>query len=287
MTKSATADPRPPLAAGAGDAALVEQRESGEQVYRGALLDVRRDRVRMPDGGFAVREYIVHPGAVLVVPVADDGRLIVERQFRYPPNRTFLEFPAGKLDPGESALETGVRELVEEAGYRAMHWTRLGVVHPVISYSTETIAIYEARRLSHVGARLDAGEFLEVDLLGEDALYAAVDEGRLTDAKTVAALAMHTRWAAAVQRSVRVRITGRVQGVGYRDWTLRRARAAGVAGWVRNLRDGSVEAVFQGPREACDRLSDACVEGPAAAQVALVEIERVARDDSLSSFEQK
>ena len=285
MTKPMTADPRPPLAAGADDAALVEHRESGEQVYHGALLDVRRDRVRMPDGGFAVREYIVHPGAVLVVPVAGDGRFVVERQFRYPPNRTFLEFPAGKLDPGESALETGVRELVEEAGYRAVHWTRLGTVHPVISYSTETIAIYEARRLSHVGARLDAGEFLEVDLLGEDALYAAVDEGRLTDAKTVAALAMRTRWGAASQRSVRVHVTGRVQGVGYRDWTLHKARAFGVTGWVRNLRDGSVEAVFQGPRDACDRLSDACADGPAAAEVTLVEVERAPRDDALTGFD--
>ena len=284
MTKPDTADPRPPLAADTGEAALVERREGGEQVYRGALLDVRRDRARLPDGSVAVREYIVHPGAVLVVPVLDDGRLLVERQFRYPPNRAFLEFPAGKLDPGESALGTGVRELVEETGYRAAHWTRLGIVHPGISYSTEEIAIYAARRLSHVGARLDADEFLEVDRLGEDALYAALDEGRLTDAKTVAALAMHTRWAAASQRSVRVRITGRVQGVGYRDWTQRRARALGVAGWVRNRRDGSVEAMVQGPRDACDRLSDACVEGPPAAEVALVEVTRVPRDDALSGF---
>ena len=155
----------------------------------------------------------------------------------------------------------------------------------MISYSTETIAIYEARRLSHVGARLDPGEFLEVDRLGEDALYAALDEGRLTDAKSVAALAMRTRWAAASQRNVRVRISGRVQGVGYRDWTQRRARALGVTGWVRNLRDGSVEAVFQGPRDACDRLSNVCVEGPPAAQVVLVEVERVPRDDALSGFE--
>jgi len=88
-----------------------------------------------------------------------------------------------------------------------------------------------------------------------------------------------------VNRSVRVRVTGRVQGVGYRDWTLRRARAAGVAGWVRNLRDGSVEAVFQGPRDACDRLSDACVEGPSAAEVAIVEVERVPPDNDLRGFE--
>ena len=86
-------------------------------------------------------------------------------------------------------------------------------------------------------------------------------------------------------RIVCLRITGRVQGVGYRDWTLRRARAAGVTGWVRNVRDGSVEALLQGPREACDRLSDACVEGPRAAEVTLVEVERVPGDDSLTTFE--
>ena len=140
-------DPRPRLVADHASASLTERRIAGERVYQGALLDVRRDLARLPDGGEAVREYIVHPGAVLVVPVLDDGRLILERQFRYPQNRTFIEFPAGKLDPGESALDTGVRELVEEVGYEAKHWTRLGVVHPVISYSTEAIEIYAAHRL--------------------------------------------------------------------------------------------------------------------------------------------
>ena len=271
-------DPRPSPASDADDASLFEARVSGEKVFRGALLDVRRDRARMPDGGESVREYIVHPGAVLVVPIQDDGRFVLERQFRYPHNRTFIEFPAGKLDPGESALETGLRELVEEAGYSATHWTRLGVVHPVISYSTETIEIYAARRLAHVGAKLDPGEFLELLSWTSSELDIAIDEGRVSDAKTVAARLMHERWTTAAQRSISVRIRGRVQGVGYRDWLMRRAQAAGVAGWVRNRRDGSVEALMQGPRDACDRLTDQCVDGPRSAEVLHVEVARSAYD---------
>ena len=190
-------DPRP--APVRSDDPLAEVRIEGEQVYRGALLDVRRDRATMPDGSEAVREYIEHPGAVLVVPVMDDGRMIVERQFRYPHNRSFLEFPAGKLDPGESPLQTGVRELAEEAGYAAQVWIRLGVIHPVIAYSTEAIHLYEARGLVHVGAQLDEGEFIELIECGEAELYEAIDAERLTDAKSVAALAMHTRWNAAAE----------------------------------------------------------------------------------------
>lgn len=287
MNTAGEADPRPDYSGDSGGGALVEHRVSGEQVYAGALLDVRRDRVRLPDGGEAVREYIVHPGAVLIVPVLEDGRMIVERQFRYPQNRAFLEFPAGKLDPGETALASAVRELIEEAGYTAVHWTRLGVVHPVISYSTESIEIYVARRMTHVGARLDAGEFLELTCCSEAELHAAQDEGGLTDAKTVAALALHLRWMAAATRSIRVRMTGLVQGVGYRDWTLQRAREAGVSGWVRNRRDGSVETLFQGSRIACDRLTDACLDGPPAARVESVEIVPCRFDAALSGFAQR
>ncbi|HEX6138798.1 MAG TPA: acylphosphatase [Casimicrobiaceae bacterium] len=280
---AATPDPRSaPLHA---EDALHERRVAGEQVYAGKLLDVRRDRAQLPDGGEAVREYIVHPGAVLVVPVRDDGRLIVERQFRYPHNRIFLEFPAGKLDPGETPLATGVRELAEEAGYRAAIWTRLGVIHPVISYSTETIELYAARGLVHVGARLDPGEFLEIVECTEDELYAAIDEGLLTDAKTIAALVLLTRWARAPRRSVRLRIEGVVQGVGYRDWVLRTASAARIAGWVRNRRDGSVEAQVQGDRAAVDRFADGCARGPRAARVERIEITRSAFDAALSGFE--
>src|SRR3954467_5046512 len=112
-------DPRPAPVRDEATAPLFERRIAGERVYQGALLDVRRDRVRLPDGGEAVREYVVHPGAVLMIPVRDDGRLIAVRQFRYPQNRAFIEFPAGKLDAGETALVTAQRELIEEAGYRA------------------------------------------------------------------------------------------------------------------------------------------------------------------------
>lgn len=275
-------DPRPH--ADRDDDPLAERRIGGEQVYRGALLDVRRDRARMPDGAQAVREYIVHPGAVLVVPVHDDGRMIVERQFRYPHNRSFLEFPAGKIDPDETPLATGVRELIEEAGYAAQVWTHLGVIHPVISYSTEAIELYAARGLTHVGAKLDAGEFLELVECTESALYEAVDAGRITDAKTIAALAFHSRWNEAEARSVRVRVTGRVQGVGYRDWTLRAAAAARLLGWVRNRADGSVEMHVQGDRAACDDLIDDCRRGPRASRVERIEVTRAARDDSLSGF---
>src|SRR3954462_4885869 len=114
------------------DAHLIETAVSSETVFDGALLHVRRDVVRLPDGGHAKREYIIHPGAVLMVPVLPDGRLIVERQFRYPLNRVFIEFPAGKLSPGEDALATAKRELIEETGYTAAKWTRLGCIHPVI-----------------------------------------------------------------------------------------------------------------------------------------------------------
>ena len=266
------------------DDALRETRLDGEQVFRGALLDVRRDRVRLPDGHEAVREYIVHPGAVLVVPVDDDERLIVERQFRYPHGRSFVEFPAGKLDPGESPLATGVRELVEEAGYEAQVWTRLGVVHPVISYSTETIEIYAAHGLAHVGARLDPGEFLEVHAMTRAALYAALDDGSLTDAKSIAALLMHERWLRAAARSVRVRVTGRVQGVGYRDFACREAAVLRLAGWVRNRSDGSVEAQVQGPREACDALVERCRRGPRASVVERIEVARAPEDGRLTEF---
>jgi len=175
------------------DAHLIETRVSSEPVYQGALLHVRCDRVRLPDGALATREYIVHPGAVLVVPVLPDGRLVVERQYRYPLQRVFVEFPAGKLDPGETALATGRRELTEEAGYTARSWTHLGTIHPLLSYSTEVIEIFLAEGLEHVGAKLDDGEFLEVGSMSVEEMLAGIDRGEITDAKTVTALLLYAR----------------------------------------------------------------------------------------------
>jgi ADP-ribose pyrophosphatase len=157
-------------------------------VFDGALLRVRRDRVRLPNGGETTREYIVHPGAVLIVPVLPDGRLVLERQFRYPVGQVMLEFPAGKLDPQEMPLATAKRELREEVGYVADAWQPIGIIHPEIGYSTEAIAMFVATGLTHVGAQLDDGEFLDVVVMTEDELLAAFDAGLVTDGKTVAAL---------------------------------------------------------------------------------------------------
>jgi acylphosphatase len=164
-------------------------------------------------------------------------------------------------------------------------WTRLGIIHPVISYSTEAIELYAARGLVHVGASLDAGEFLEIVDRSEAELYAAIDAERLTDAKTIAALALYTRWQAARTRSIDVRIRGLVQGVGYRYWMIRAAQAAGLAGWVRNRRDASVEAHVQGDAAACDRLVDACRAGPGGARVDRVDVTRSPFDAALRDFE--
>lgn len=175
-------------AARAGDAHLIEIEVESTPVFDGALLHVRKDKVRLPNGRLATREYIVHPGAVLVAPRLADGRWIVERQFRYPVGRVILEFPAGKRDPGETALETGKRELVEEAGYEAASWTRLGVIHPGVGYTDEAIELWRADGLVHVGRKLDEDEHLDILAMSGTELLAEAERGGITDAKTLAAL---------------------------------------------------------------------------------------------------
>jgi ADP-ribose pyrophosphatase len=170
------------------DAHLVETQLASELSFKGQLLEVRSDKVKLPNGRTGTREFVVHPGAVLVVPVLDDGRLVLERQFRYPVRRVMLEFPAGKLDDGESPLVCAKRELAEEAGYTAATWKKLGTIHPEIGYSNEFIDMYEATGLSHVGQRLDEGEFLDVVAMSESELLATYDCGGFTDGKSVAAL---------------------------------------------------------------------------------------------------
>jgi ADP-ribose pyrophosphatase len=172
---------------------LIETKVSSENIFDGKLLHVRRDTVRLPDGSLATREHIVHPGAVLIVPILPDGSLVVERQYRYPLDRVFIEFPAGKLDPGEDELATARRELVEETGYEAATWTPLGTIHTLISYTNERIAFYMAEGLTHVGAKLDDGEFLEIVTMNLPEMLAALDRGEITDGKTVAALLLYAR----------------------------------------------------------------------------------------------
>jgi len=267
------------------DAHLIEHRIDSEQVFQGKLLDVRRDRVRLPDGHEATREYIVHPGAVLIVPELDDGSLVVERQFRYPNRAVFTEFPAGKLDPGEAPLATAKRELLEEAGYTATTWTHLGRIHSVVSYSTEAIDLYLAQDLMHVGANLDHGEFLEVVTMRYDDIVAAASRGEITDAKTIATLFHLQRRRSDAASSRHVVVAGRVQGVGFRDGMARAAARAGISGWVRNRREGTVEAVLQGSAAAVDSVITWARRGPPAARVDGVEVTSLSCDTSLRTFE--
>ena len=278
-------DPRPARSLGEGDAHLEETRIDGEQVYAGTLLDVRRDAVRLPDGGRATREYVVHPGAVLVVPMPDADSVIVERQFRYPHNRVFVEFPAGKRDPGEAPHATAVRELREEAGYAAATWTHLGVVHPIVSYSTEAIDVWLAEGLTHVGAALDPGEFLDVLRMPLADLVAAADAGEVTDMKTVAALYfLLRRHEARAPQARLLHIRGRVQGVGFRDAMIDVAREEGVSGWVRNRADDTVEAFVQGPLGAVERVVAWARRGPPAARVEGVEVQEAPAATGLDGF---
>jgi ADP-ribose pyrophosphatase len=178
------------------DAHLREETIRSEQVYRGAFLDVRRDQIRLPDGRVAQREYIVHPGAVMVVPLLDDGRLVLERQWRYPLARVMLEFPAGKLEPGEPPLQCAVRELAEETGYRAAEWARAGLLHNAIAYSDERIEVWFARGLTLGERQLDVGEFLDVASASLDELDDLARRGELTDAKTLIGLLWLQNWRA-------------------------------------------------------------------------------------------
>ncbi|MBK7135439.1 MAG: NUDIX hydrolase [Rhodocyclales bacterium] len=170
------------------DKYLRESLVISEEIFAGRLLRVRRDKVRLPDGKLATREFVTHPGAVVMIAELPNGKLLFERQFRYPLDRVFLELPAGKIHPGEDILLTARRELQEETGYVAEHWHYLGVIHPCIGYSDERIEIFFAQGLSHVGHALDEGEFLEVHELHLDEAMEAVRDGRLTDGKSVACL---------------------------------------------------------------------------------------------------
>lgn len=174
------------------DAHLIEHLIERQELFRGRFLHAFRDTVRLPDGGEATREYVVHPGAVVVVPLLQgpDGqlRIVLERQYRYPVGQVMVELPAGKLDAGEDPLRCGQRELLEETGYQAREWARAGQMHLAIAYSTEVIHIYFARGLSLGERQLDQGEFLDVFSATPEELMTWCREGAVTDAKTLSCM---------------------------------------------------------------------------------------------------
>lgn len=180
----------------AADDHLRETTVSSQTVYRGHFLELRRDEVALPDGGQAAREYVIHPGAVMIVALLPDGRLVMERQYRYPVRQTMIEFPAGKLDAGEGGLACAQRELLEETGYSARRWAKAGVMHPVIGYATEVIEVWFADDLTLGERHLDAGEFLDVFTATQDELEAWMQSGLLTDAKTIVGMMWLQRWRA-------------------------------------------------------------------------------------------
>jgi ADP-ribose pyrophosphatase len=167
---------------------LLETCVESNAVYDGALLHVRRDTVRLPDGSTSVREYITHPGAVAVLALLDNGNLIMERQYRYASGCEFFEIPAGKIDHGEDILITGQRELLEETGYTAREWLHLTTTYPCIGYGDEKIYYFLARGLTIQERRLDDGEFLEVFELSLPDALDWVRLGKINDSKTIIGL---------------------------------------------------------------------------------------------------
>ncbi len=164
---------------------LIETKISSEPVYTGSFLNILRDVIALPNGKQATREYVVHPGAVVIIPILDDGRVVLERQFRYPIGEVMLEFPAGKLDAGENPQYCGQRELLEETGYSATHWAYAGKTHLAIAYSTEVLHVYFAKGLTLGERKLDEGESLDVFTATPAELLALCGQGLVTDAKTL------------------------------------------------------------------------------------------------------
>ena len=167
------------------DSQLTETRIDGEVAYDGGFLKVTRDQVTLPNGAVTWREYIKHPGAVVVLAILDDGSVLLERQFRYPLRRVFIELPAGKIDPGEDVLACAKRELQEETGYTASDWQFLTTIHNAIAYSDEHLDIFIARGLTAGPSKLDDGEFLETFSATLPEMLEMVRSGQITDVKTI------------------------------------------------------------------------------------------------------
>ena len=168
---------------------LREIQIESDEIFNGVIMDVKRDKVRLPNGNQSVRELLRHVGAVCVVPVTDDGRVVIERQYRYPIDQVITEIPAGKLDsPDEDRLSAAQRELREETGFTADRWTDMGLYYPAAAYSDEKITMYLAQGLHKGEQHLDEGEFLNVETVPIAELVEDILMGRITDGKTQAAV---------------------------------------------------------------------------------------------------
>lgn len=167
------------------DAHLIEELVDSNVAFKGHFFEVRSDTVRLADGSHAPRQYVTHPGAVAIVAILPDGCFVLERQYRHPLGRVILELPAGKLDPGETPLETGQRELLEETGYTAKKWTELACITPCVGYSSELLWFYLAEDLDYVGTQLDEGELIDVVHYDRQSFEDAIRNGSITDSKTI------------------------------------------------------------------------------------------------------
>ncbi len=167
---------------------LTEKTIDSREIYKGVIVRVRLDQIQLPDGRPSRREVVEHPGGVGVLPLDEEGRVTVVRQYRYPFSAPLLEIPAGKLERGEDHRVCGLRELEEEVGLRCDEFTYLGGLYLSPGYSTEVLHLYLARKLHQVNCHPDEGEFLEIEKLPFDELYKKVMANEIHDAKTVAAV---------------------------------------------------------------------------------------------------
>ncbi len=167
---------------------LRETMVESETLYHGRLIGLRKDKVQLPDGRTSTREVVVHPGAVAIVPLLDDGRVVLVRQYRYAVGKILMEIPAGTLHPNETAEECALRELREEIGYTAGRLEHLTSLYLAPGYSTELLHVFLATNLNSESGTMDEDEFIEPVAIPLEEAISQISEGKIQDAKTVAAL---------------------------------------------------------------------------------------------------
>jgi ADP-ribose pyrophosphatase len=176
------------------DAKLREKKLTSKKVFDGKLLHVYSDMAELPDQTTSIREWIKHPGASAVVPVFEDGTIMLLQQFRYPPKKTFIEVPAGKIDPGEDKESTAERELFEESGIKCEHMEKVGSFYPAIGYADEIIYVYAAWGLTEEAQAVDDDEFLLKYRIPFSKALKMIKTGEITDGKTICSLIQTSMW---------------------------------------------------------------------------------------------